>query len=142
MKRNVIALLSGLLFGIGLLLSGMTDPGKVTGFLDVFGSWDPSLALVMGGAVMAAAWPFHRARQRTRSWSGDAMSLPTSTSLDTRLFMGAAVFGIGWGLAGLCPGPAIVMAGTGVDGALAFVAAMGVGMWLQGRFPGPGPASR
>lgn len=118
----------GLLFGLGLLLSGMTDPGKVLGFLDLFGEWDPSLALVMGGAIAVGAGAFAIAKQRTTSFLGDAMHLPKSTQLDKRLVIGAAIFGGGWGLAGFCPGPALVSLASGQAKAGAFVAAMLVGM--------------
>ena len=122
----------GLLFGIGLLLSGMSDPGKVIGFLDLFGAWDPSLALVMGGAVGVAALAYAIAKKRTSSFLGGAMQLPTSNHIDRRLVGGALVFGIGWGLAGYCPGPALVSLASGQIKGLVFVAAMALGMVLYG----------
>ena len=131
---KLIALLSGLVFGLGLLASGMTQPLKVKGFLDLFGAWDPSLALVMGGAIAVATPAFAIARQRGRAWSGAAFEIPGNTTIDARLLLGGALFGAGWGLAGYCPGPAIVAAGTGSGAALMFVAAMLAGMALHDRF--------
>jgi len=126
--QTLIALLAGLLFGIGLILSGMTDPAKVTAFLDLAGTWDPSLALVMAGAIAAATPGFVIAARRSQSLLGTPMQLPTSTRIDRRLLAGSAIFGIGWGLAGYCPGPAITSIGTGSGAALIFVAAMLAGM--------------
>jgi hypothetical protein len=124
----VAAFAAGLLFGIGLILSGMTDPGKVIGFLDVFGRWDPSLACVMGGAVLVGLLAFQLANRRTRAFFGGAMHLPHNRDIDNRLVLGSLVFGIGWGLAGFCPGPALVSFASGVDQAAIFVAAMLGGM--------------
>ena len=118
----------GLLFGLGLILSGMTDPGKVLGFLDLAGVWDPSLALVMGGAIAVGIGAFAVARKRTVAFLGGAMQLPTSQSIDRRLVIGSLVFGAGWGLAGFCPGPAITSIGTGNPKAVIFVIAMIAGM--------------
>jgi uncharacterized membrane protein YedE/YeeE len=118
----------GLLFGLGLLLSGMTDPGKVLGFLDLIGPWDPSLALVMGGAIAVGVIAFALAKKRTVSFLGGAMRLPMSSQIDRRLIVGAAMFGAGWGLAGFCPGPALVSLATGQPKAAIFVVAMLVGM--------------
>ena len=120
--------LVGLLFGTGLILSGMTDPGKVLGFLDLFGSWDPSLALVMGGAILVGIFAFAVARKRTTTFLGGTMHLPTARDIDKRLLIGGLVFGAGWGLAGFCPGPAIVSLGAGQPKAAAFVLAMLAGM--------------
>jgi uncharacterized membrane protein YedE/YeeE len=122
------AFLAGLVFGIGLILSGMTDPGKVIGFLDIAGNWDPSLAFVMGGAVLVGFFAFSLAGRRGRSFLGGAMELPRRRDIDTRLVAGSVVFGIGWGLAGFCPGPALVSFGSGQDKAAVFVAAMLLGM--------------
>lgn len=119
---------AGLIFGIGLIASGMTDPAKVTGFLDLFGSWDPSLAFVMAGGIAVGFLAFLVARRRTTTFLGGAMHLPNRRDIDRRLVIGSAVFGIGWGLAGFCPGPAIVAAGMGRSGALLFVVAMLAGM--------------
>ena len=118
----------GLLFGIGLILSGMTDPGKVLGFLDLFGAWDPSLALVMGGAILVGVGAFAVAKKRTATFLGGALQLPTSNDIDKRLVVGGLLFGVGWGLAGFCPGPALVSLGSGQPKALVFVLAMLAGM--------------
>lgn len=118
----------GLLFGIGLLLSGMTDPGKVLGFLDLAGAWDPSLALVMGGAIAVGIFAFGSAKKRTTSFLGGALHLPTARDIDKRLIIGGLLFGAGWGLAGFCPGPGIVTMATGEPKAAVFVVAMIAGM--------------
>ena len=120
----------GLLFGLGLLLSGMTDPGKVIGFLDLFGQWDPSLGFVMGGAILVGFFAFAFAKKRTRSFLGGALTLPTSNIIDKRLVIGSLLFGAGWGLAGFCPGPALVSMAAGQEKALIFVAAMVLGMTI------------
>ncbi|MBT0669999.1 YeeE/YedE family protein [Novosphingobium profundi] len=126
--RNVIGLLSGLLFGAGLALSGMMDPARVRGFLDVAGDWDPTLAFVMGGAVvvMALAWTVQRAMHRPLAC--EEFSLPGTRLIDARLIGGAALFGVGWGLGGLCPGPAIASLAFHPAQAGVFVAAMLTGM--------------
>ncbi len=122
---------SGFLFGMGLTLSGMTDPQRVRGFLDLFGEWDPTLAFVMGGAVfvMAIAWRIQR--HMAKPLFGETFSLPDRTDLDPRLLAGAILFGIGWGVAGLCPGPAVASLALSPINAIMFVAAMLVGMLLQ-----------
>jgi uncharacterized membrane protein YedE/YeeE len=122
---------SGFLFGMGLTVSGMTDPQRVRGFLDLFGKWDPTLAFVMGGAVlvMAAAWRIQA--RMTKPVFGEKFALPDRTDLDPRLIAGAALFGIGWGIAGLCPGPAVASLVLTPVHALPFVAAMLAGMLLQ-----------
>lgn len=125
---NLTALLSGLIFGLGLMVSGMSNPAKVLGFLDIAGSWDPSLAFVMVGAIVVASLAFFIARRRKRSLLGLPMQLPTSTAITPRLILGSAAFGIGWGLAGFCPGPALVALGAGYPKAIGFVAAMVAGM--------------
>lgn len=131
MKNRLSEFLVGLLFGLGLILSGMTDPGKVLGFLDLAGLWDPSLAFVMGGAIAVGALAFAVAKKRTRSFLGGAMHVPTARDIDKRLVLGSLLFGVGWGLAGFCPGPAIVSAAAGHQPkAMVFVAAMLAGMWL------------
>jgi uncharacterized membrane protein YedE/YeeE len=122
------ALLAGLVFGAGLILSGMTDPGKVIGFLDVSGRWDPSLAMVMAGAIAVGFFAFRLAGRRGRTFVGGALHLPNRRDIDWRLLGGSALFGIGWGLAGFCPGPALVSFASGVDKAAVFVAAMLGGM--------------
>ena len=121
-------LLSGVLFGAGLTVGGMTDPARVRGFLDLFGAWDPTLAFVMGGAVlvMAVAW-FIQGRMSAPS-HGEEFSLPGTRLIDGRLVGGSALFGIGWGLAGLCPGPAIASLATSIVPALVFVGAMTLGV--------------
>ncbi|MFN3296957.1 DUF6691 family protein [Caldimonas sp.] len=120
----------GLLFGLGLILSGMTDPGKVLGFLDLFGAWDPSLAFVMGGAILVGVGAFAVAKRRTTSFLGGAMHLPQRRDIDRRLVVGSLTFGVGWGLAGFCPGPALVSLGALQPKAVVFVVAMLAGMAL------------
>ena len=122
------AFAAGLVFGLGLILSGMTDPGKVIGFLDVFGNWDPSLAFVMGGAILVGFFAFLLAHRRTTTLLGGALHLPQRRDIDNRLVGGSLLFGIGWGLAGFCPGPALVSFASGVGPAATFVAAMLGGM--------------
>lgn len=126
----VIAAIAGLLFGMGLLISGMANPAKVLGFLDLAGRWDPSLALVMIGAIAVGLVGFGVAKRRKTSLLGAPMSLPTGTTIDRRLIFGSLLFGIGWGLAGICPGPALVLLGAGVGKAVIFVVAMLVGMMI------------
>lgn len=128
-----ISALSGLVFGLGLILSGMANPAKVSGFLDLAGAWDPSLALVMGGAVGVGLIGFALAKRRRSAWSGDAIDLPTSTVIDRRLLIGGLLFGAGWGIGGYCPGPALVSAGSGSSAGLLFVGAMLAGMALHDR---------
>ncbi|KQT10867.1 DUF6691 family protein [Ramlibacter sp. Leaf400] len=123
--------LVGLLFGWGLLLSGMTDPGKVQGFLDLFGPWDPSLALVMGGAVAVGVFAFALAKRRTTTFLGGALQLPGSRDIDRPLVIGSLLFGVGWGLAGFCPGPGLVAMASGQAKALVFVIAMLAGMLVH-----------
>ncbi len=134
MKTALIAFVSGLVFGIGLLMAGMANPVKVKAFLDVAGAWDPSLALVMGGAIAMGLLAFARARQRSRSWTGADIELPSNSMIDTRLVLGGMLFGVGWGIAGFCPGPALLALGSGMGAALWFVPAMLVGMLLHDRF--------
>lgn len=128
----LIAALAGLVFGLGLLLSGMADPQKVLGFLDIAGTWDPSLALVMGGAIALGLPGFALARRRSRSLLGAPMQLPARQTIDAPLLFGSALFGIGWGLAGYCPGPALVGTAAGLGSAAIFSAAMLAGMLLYG----------
>jgi hypothetical protein len=125
------AFAAGLLFGLGLIVSHMADPEKVLGFLDLAGRWDPSLAFVMGGAVAIGALAFAIARRRNTSLLGAPMSWPAATGLDRPLMIGSAMFGIGWGLAGFCPGPALVAASSGQPKAWLFVLAMLGGMALH-----------
>ncbi|MFC3607605.1 DUF6691 family protein [Stutzerimonas tarimensis] len=127
---RLTAFLAGLLFGVGLLLSGMANPAKVTGFLDLAGAWDPSLALVMLGAVAAALLPMTWAKRRARSLLDQPMQLPQARALDRRLIVGNLVFGVGWGLAGICPGPALTILFAGHWQAWAFFTAMVAGMLI------------
>ena len=128
--KLLMALLAGLLFGLGLILSGMTDPAKVLGFLDLAGNWDPSLAFVMGGALLVGSLVFPFATKRPKSILGDSLRLPTATRIDRRLVLGGLTFGVGWGLAGYCPGPALASLAQGGTKPLLFFAAMLVGMAL------------
>lgn len=134
--RRVIAFVCGLLFGIGLLLAGMADSAKVLAFLDLGGHWDPSLALVMAGAIGVAALPLNLARRRTRALLGGAMQLPTRRDLDARLIGGSLLFGIGWGIAGICPGPALAILLSGHWQAPLFVVAMLAGMLIFSALEG------
>jgi uncharacterized membrane protein YedE/YeeE len=124
----LVSFLVGLLFGAGLVVSGMTDPFKVIGFLDVTGLWDPSLAFVMAGAVLVGAVAYRLAGKRDAAILGGPMRLPARAAVDRRLVAGSLLFGVGWGLAGFCPGPALAALGAGYGKAAAFVAAMLAGM--------------
>lgn len=128
--RILMALITGLVFGIGLIVAGMTNPAKVLGFLDLAGRWDPSLALVMAGAILVALPAFRVAARRRQSLLGEPMRLPTATRIDRRLVLGSLAFGAGWGLAGFCPGPALASLTTGAVQPLIFCAAMLVGMCI------------
>jgi uncharacterized membrane protein YedE/YeeE len=141
MNRHLLtAFIAGLIFGIGLLVSGMANPAKVLGFLDLAGPWDPSLALVMAGAVAVGLVAFNLAGKRQTSFLGDTMRLPTRRDIDKPLVLGSLGFGVGWGLAGFCPGPALVALGAGELKALVFTVAMLAGMaiyeLLQRQQPG------
>ena len=127
---NIVAFLSGLIFGIGLILSRMADPAKVLNFLDITGNWDPSLAFVMIGAIAVGLVGFYLARKRPASLLDTPIQLPTATRIDKRLVLGSSLFGTGWGLAGICPGPAIVTLSAGMAPALIFVISMLFGMML------------
>ena len=133
---TAIAALVGLIFGLGLLVSGMANPQKVLGFLDLAGPWDPSLALVMGGAIAVGLIGFALARKRQRSLLGEPMQMPSRTDIDAPLLIGSALFGIGWGLAGYCPGPALTGITAGMPSAIIFSAAMLAGMVLFGLWQG------
>jgi hypothetical protein len=128
MQHRISEFLVGLLFGLGLILSGMTDPGKVLGFLDLAGSWDPSLALVMGGAIAVGFFAFALAQKRTVNFLGGALHLPKSQQIDRPLVLGAMLFGAGWGLAGFCPGPGLVSLASGQIKGAVFVVFMLAGM--------------
>lgn len=130
MKYNLASFGAGLLFGLGLLVSGMANPEKVLGFLDIAGQWDPSLAFVMGGAIIVGFFAFTVAKKRTTSFLGFDIRLPAADRLDKRLVIGSVLFGAGWGLAGFCPGPGLVALGAGKTGAMVFVLAMIAGMGL------------
>jgi uncharacterized protein len=125
---SLFAFVAGLVFGLGLIVAGLVNPAKILGFLDIAGKWDPSLALVMAGAIAVGLVAFALARRRTMSALGLPMQLPSASTLDARLVGGSLVFGIGWGLAGFCPGPAIVALGAGYAKAAVFVVAMLLGM--------------
>ena len=128
--RILMALITGLVFGIGLIVAGMTNPAKVLGFLDLAGRWDPSLALVMAGAILVALPAFRVAARRRQSLLGEPMRLPSATRIDRRLVLGSLAFGAGWGLAGFCPGPALASLATGAVQPLIFCAAMLAGMGI------------
>ena len=142
---NLASFICGLIFGLGLILAGMANPAKVIAFLDLAGDWDPSLALVMGGAIAVASGAFALAGKRGRSLLGAPMQLPTRRDVDPRLIVGSIAFGAGWGLAGFCPGPALVALGAGLPKAVIFVGAMLVGMLayeLINRALTPPPVAR
>jgi uncharacterized membrane protein YedE/YeeE len=126
--KNVLALISGLVFGFGLILSGMANPAKVIGFLDLAGSWDPSLAFVMGGAIAIGFFAFKYAETRDTTLLGEELNLPRNNTIDKRLIGGSLVFGAGWGLGGFCPGPGLVSLGMGYSGGIIFALSMVVGM--------------
>jgi hypothetical protein len=127
------AFAAGLIFGLGLILSGMANPAKVLGFLDLTGTWDPSLACVMAGAILVGLVAFTHARRRTHALFGPPIRLPANHRLDRRLMLGSLAFGVGWGLSGICPGPALVLIGAGSGKASIFAAAMLAGMALHQR---------
>lgn len=141
MVKHVVAWMAGVVFGLGLLLSGMGDPAKVQNFLDFGGHWDPSLGLVMGGAIAVALVAFTWAKKRRTSLLGEPMQLPTTSVVDGKLLTGAALFGVGWGLAGFCPGPAVMNLVTGHAQVWWFVAAMLVGMLVQHSVFRPAPST-
>ena len=130
-RSGFVALVTGVIFGVGLTLSGMVEPLKVVGFLDVAGAWDPTLGLVMGGALAVTGLAFPVILRRGRPLWAEAFSLPTRQDLDARLVAGSLLFGIGWGLGGFCPGPALASLALGASGSWVFVAAMAAGMLLH-----------
>ena len=133
MKQAILALIAGIVFGLGLAISQMINPAKVLGFLDVAGRWDPSLAFVMAGALIVSYFGFRLSRRRTSPLWAPRFELPTRRDLDRRLIGGAAIFGIGWGLVGFCPGPLFASLAFGMKESLIFAAAMTLGAWLQHR---------
>ena len=128
--RNLVTVFTGLVFGIGLIMSGMTNPAKVQNFLDLFGSWDPSLALVMGGAILITMPGFWLVQKRQTPLFEDSFLITQKTNLDFNLLTGSAIFGIGWGLGGFCPGPVVVSISNGSAGTILFVITMLIGMVL------------
>jgi uncharacterized protein len=132
-KRALAAAASGLLFGAGLVVSGMTDPHKVLGFLDLFGAWDPSLMLVMVGAIGVHALAYRLIRRRARPLFARSFALPTRRDIDAKLLLGAAIFGVGWGLGGYCPGPSLVALPSLGLGVAVFVLGLGVGTFVTGK---------
>lgn len=134
---SLISLLAGAVFGLGIIWSGMVNPAIVLAFLDIAGDWDTALLWVMGGAVSVGSIAFALAKKRKQSYLGAPMQIPTATKIDSRLLLGSLMFGIGWGIAGICPGPALVLIGTGNSDAVVFLAAMLAGMGIyqvmQGR---------
>jgi len=126
----ITAGLAGLLLGLGLILSGMANPAKVVGFLDVAGPWDPSLVLVMGGGLVAGSIGFALLKKQPTTLLGEPLNLPTSRKIDLRLIMGSVLFGIGWGISGICPGPGLVLLGAGIPEGVIYIASLLVGMAL------------
>lgn len=134
-KRMILAALSGLLFGLGLAISQMTDPDKVLNFLDITDRWDPSLALVMGGALAVTVPGYAWLRRRGHTLDGGTLSLPANSAIDKRLLLGSALFGIGWGIAGYCPGPVVANLAHNAGEAVVFIAAMLAGSQLIRLLP-------
>lgn len=130
MLIHITALFSGLIFGTGLILSGMVNPAKVLAFLDITGQWDPSLALVMAGAIGVGFFAFRTAGHRRQTILASPLHLPDTNTIDSRLILGSLTFGLGWGMAGICPGPGLVLAASGHFGAIIFVASMLLGMMI------------
>jgi uncharacterized protein len=130
MKTRLIALLSGLVFGVGLIIAGMTNPAKIIGFLNIFGEWDPSLTLVMGGAIAFTLPTFYLLKKRQKTFFQLPFLWSLTEAVDKRLLIGSALFGVGWGLAGFCPGPGIITLTTGQTEPLLFVVSMVVGMTI------------
>ena len=133
--KIVAALLAGVLFGLGLSLAGMTDPAVVLGFLDVAGAWNPRLLFVMAGAVLTTAIGYRWVWRGSRPWFDDAFRVPDATRIDPRLVFGALLFGVGWGVAGYCPGPAFASLSSGHASVCVLVASMALGWWLAARIP-------
>lgn len=129
--KNIFAFIFGSLFALGLLISGMSNPEKVLGFLDIFGQWDISLMFVMMGAIIVAIIPFQKAIRNPKTIFGEEISLPMNTHIDKKLIVGSSLFGVGWGIAGICPAPAITLIGLGYSQAWYFIAAMILGMFVH-----------
>ncbi|MCU4336517.1 DUF6691 family protein [Acinetobacter dispersus] len=129
--KNLFAFLFGSIFALGLLISGMSNPEKVSGFLDVFGAWDISLMFVMIGAIVVAFIPFQKALRSPKTLLGESMALPDNNQIDKKLITGAILFGIGWGIAGICPAPALTLIGLGYFEVWYFIAAMLLGMLIH-----------
>ncbi len=134
--KNIFAFIFGGLFSVGLMLSGMSNPAKVIGFLDIFGQWDPSLAFVMIGAIVVVFIPFQKAIRKPVTVFNEVIELPKNTRLDTKLVAGAFIFGIGWGIAGICPAPAFTLIGLGYYQALYFIVAMLFGVLIHRKVTG------
>lgn len=134
--KNIFAFIFGGLFSVGLMLSGMSNPAKVISFLDIFGQWDPSLAFVMIGAIVVAFIPFQKAIRNPVTVFNEVIELPKNTQLDTKLVAGAFIFGIGWGIAGICPAPAFTLIGLGHYQALYFIVAMLFGILIHRKVTG------
>lgn len=128
--HSIFALSSGIIFGLGLILAGMSNPSKVLAFLDITGPWDPSLMFVMGGAIGVGIVAFAFAKKRTMAILGDVMHLPSKQDIDSKVMLGGVIFGIGWGIAGICPGPALVLLGAGSKQGIIFVIAMLIGITI------------
>lgn len=134
--KNILAFIFGSLFSIGLMWSGMANPENVLSFLDLFGEWNASLMFVMIGAICVAFIPFQKAIRKPVTVFNEKIELPTSTQIDKRLCIGALIFGVGWGIAGICPAPAFTLVGLGYYQAIYFIAAMFLGVWLHRKFDG------
>ena len=134
--KNILAFIFGGIFSVGLLFSGMANPQKVLGFLDIFGDWDPSLAFVMVGAIMVAFIPFQLAQRKPVTLFNEVIELPQNNQLDKKLISGAFIFGMGWGIAGICPAPSLTLIGLGYYDALYFIVAMLVGMLIHRKVVG------
>lgn len=134
--KNIFAFIFGVIFSVGLMLSGMSNPAKVLGFLDLFGNWDPSLAFVMIGAIAVAFIPFQKAIKKPVTLLNESIDLPTSTQVDRRLVTGAFIFGVGWGIVGICPAPAFTLIGLGHYEGIYFLVSMFVGMLIFRKWQG------
>ncbi|MCH4242591.1 YeeE/YedE family protein [Acinetobacter gerneri] len=134
--KNIFAFIFGGLFSIGLMISGMSNPGKVIGFLDLFGQWDPSLAFVMIGAILVAFIPFQKAIRKPKTIFNEKIELPNNNKIDKKLITGAFIFGVGWGIAGICPAPAFTLIGLGYYQALYFIIAMLAGVLIHRKIFG------